>query len=268
MNRLEKKFTELKKLEQKAFIAYITAGDPSLDSTAKLVREFERQGADCIELGVPFSDPIADGPVNQEAAMRALKNPVGIRQILDTVRDIRQDSDIPIIFFAYYNSILSYGLKQFVHDAAECGLDGTLILDLPPEEAGEYKSLMDAYGLATIFLVSPVTPDERLGLIAKFATGFIYYVSQMGVTGERDRIGESIPNMIEKIRKITTTPVAVGFGISQPEHVIEIARYADGVIVGSSIVRRIGESGGKTGFEKEVGKFVGSLTGPLKKKTI
>ncbi|MFA6470851.1 MAG: tryptophan synthase subunit alpha [Candidatus Latescibacterota bacterium] len=265
MNRLEKKFVELKKLERKAFIAYITAGDPSLDSTVRLVREFEKQGVDCIELGVPFSDPIADGPVNQEAAMRALRNPIGIRQILDAVREIRKDSEIPIIFFAYYNSILSYGLEQFVLEAEKSGLDGALILDLPPEEAGKYKLLMDAKGLSTVFLVSPVTPDERLKLISQYATGFIYYVSQMGVTGERDRIGESIPDMVARIRKMTDTPVAVGFGISRPEHVIEIARYADGVIVGSSIVRRIGENGDKSGFEKEVGQFVGTLTKPLGK---
>jgi tryptophan synthase alpha chain len=265
MNRLEKKFAELKKLERKAFIAYITAGDPSLDSTVRLVREFENQGVDCIELGVPFSDPIADGPVNQEAAMRALRNPIGTRQILDAVREIRKDSGIPIIFFAYYNSILSFGLEQFVLEAEKSGLDGALILDLPPEEAGKYKLLMDAKGLSTVFLVSPVTPDERLKLISQYATGFIYYVSQMGVTGERDRIGESIPDMVARIRKMTDTPVAVGFGISRPEHVIEIARYADGVIVGSSIVRRIGENGDKSGFEKEVGQFVGTLTKPLRK---
>ena len=265
MNRLEKKFAELQKLGKKAFIAYITAGDPSLDSTVKLVREFEKQGVDCVELGVPFSDPIADGQVNQEAAMRALRNPIGIRQILDAVREIRCESGIPIIFFAYYNSILSFGLEQFVPEAKKCGLDGALILDLPPEEAGNYKSLMDENELATVFLVSPVTPDERLILIARYATGFIYYVSQMGVTGERDSIGESIPDMVARIRKVTDIPVAVGFGISQPEHVIEIARYADGVIVGSSIVRRIGEYGEKSGFEKEVGQFVGSLTKPLGK---
>ena len=266
MNRLEKKFAELKRLEQKAFIAYITAGDPSLDSTVRLVREFETQGVDCVELGVPFSDPIADGPVNQEAAMRALRNPIGVRQILDAVREIRRDSEIPIIFFAYFNSILSYGLERFVRDADESGLDGALLLDLPPEEAGEYKRLMDAKGLSTIFLVSPVTPDERLKLITAHATGFVYYVSQMGVTGERDKIGESIPDMVARIRKLTDTPVAVGFGISRPEHVAEIARYADGVIVGSSIVRRIGENGEKPGFEKEIGRFVGDLARPLKGK--
>jgi tryptophan synthase alpha chain len=264
MNRLEKKFADLKKLEQKAFIAYITAGDPSLDSTVRLVREFEKAGVDCVELGVPYSDPIADGPVNQEAAMRALRNPIGVRLILNAVREIRRVSEVPIIFFAYYNSILSYGLKRFVRDAYESGLDGALLLDLPPEEAGEYKRLMDEKGLSTIFLVSPVTPDDRLKLIASHATGFIYYVSQMGVTGERECIGESIPDMVDRIKKLTSIPVAVGFGISRPEHVMEIAKYADGVIVGSSIVRRIGENGDKPGFEKEIGRFVGELAKPLK----
>lgn len=264
MKRIDRKFADLRGKGRAAFIAYITAGDPSLEATARLVPEFERRGVDIVELGIPFSDPIADGPVNQEAAMRALRREIGIGDVLDTVRVIRRESQIPMIFFAYYNTILSYGLERFVKDAAEAGLDGALVLDLPPEEAVEYKRLMDARDLDTVFLVSPITPDDRLKLIAGQATGFVYYVSQMGVTGERESVAESIPAMVARIRTLTDTPVAVGFGVSTPEQVRSIAALADGVIVGSSIVRRIGERGGIPGFEREVGEYVGTLTEPLR----
>ncbi|MFC1606806.1 tryptophan synthase subunit alpha [Candidatus Latescibacterota bacterium] len=264
MGRIDTRFAEVNGQGRAAFIAYITAGDPTLESTAKLIREFEDNGVDIVELGVPFSDPVADGPVNQEAAMRALRHEISVSDILDMIRELRKKSNIPIIFFTYYNSILAYGLKKFVDAAAECGLDGALVLDLPPEEAGEYKRLMDSKGLATIFLVSPITPDDRLELIAGNASGFVYYVSQMGVTGERDSIAVSIPEKIKAIRAHTNVPVAVGFGVSSPDHVREIAKHADGVIVGSSIVRKIGELGDRPGFEKEVAAYVGTLTEPLK----
>ena len=264
MSRIAQKFEELRHQGRKAFIAYITAGDPTLDATEKLVREFETHGVDIIELGVPYSDPVADGPVNQEAAMRALKGDVNVDTILEKIRKIRRYSQIPIIFFTYYNSVLAYGLEKFVKNAKESGLDGALVLDLPPEEAGEYKRLMDAGGLSTIFLVSPITPSDRLELVAKNATGFVYYVSQMGVTGERENVADSIPEKLRAIRALTSVPVSVGFGISTPDHVRGIAQYADGVIVGSSIVRKIGELGGKSGFEKEVGAYVATLTEPLK----
>lgn len=264
MSVIETLFSELNSRGRKVFIAYITAGDPSIQSTIELVKKLESNGVDIIELGVPFSDPIADGPVNQEAAIRALKSGVTTGQILDAVKSIRKESSIPIVFFTYLNTILAYGLECFVNDAKDAGLDGALILDLPPEEAGEYKRLMDERQLATIFLVSPITPPERIELIARNATGFVYYVSQMGVTGERESISESVPRMIHEIRSHTIIPIAVGFGISTPEHVREISKFADGVVVGSSIVKRIGEKGNKPGFEKEIGDFVKTLTAPLK----
>ena len=264
MKIIETRFAELHGQQRKAFVAYITAGDPSLDATVKLVREFEERGVDIIELGVPFSDPVADGPVNQEAAMRALKNNVNIDQILDAVREIRRGSNIPIIFFTYYNTVLSYGLERFVNDAADSGLNGALVLDLPPEEAGEYKKLMDEKNLDTIFLVSPTTPEERIEIIVQNATGFIYYVSQMGVTGERDCVAEDISAKIQTIRSHAILPVVVGFGISTPEQVRIVADVADGVVVGSSIVKKIGELSDMPGFEKEVGRFVGTLTQALK----
>jgi len=264
MGRIDIKFAEVLGQGRKVFIAYITAGDPSLESTGKLVVEFEENGVDIIELGVPFSDPVADGPVNQEAAMRALKSDVNIGTIFGLIRDIRKQSEIPLVFFSYYNSILAYGLGEFVNDAADAGLDGALVLDLPPEEAGEYKRLMDSKGLSTIFLVSPITPADRLEVVASNTTGFVYYVSQMGVTGERKETAASIPEKIKEIHTHTIAPVAVGFGISTPDHVREIAQYAEGVIVGSSIVRKIGELGGTPGFEKEVAKYVRTLTEPLR----
>jgi tryptophan synthase alpha chain len=264
MNRIDQTFAHLRETGRKAFIAYITAGDPSLDSTVRLVTELAANGVDIIELGIPFSDPIADGPVNQNAAYRALKNDVSLTRIFETIREIRKSSAIPLVLFAYYNTILQYGLTQFAPDARKVGVDGVLILDLPPEEAGEYKKRADAEGLSTIFLVSPVTPESRIERIALYASGFVYYVSQMGVTGERSSISESIPSMISRIRSYTDTPVAVGFGISTPEQVREIAGMADGIIVGSAIVKRIGENGGTPGFETGIGSFAGTLTASMK----
>ena len=264
MGRIETRFADLHSQHRKAFVAYITAGDPSLTATMSLVRELEKNFVDIIELGIPFSDPIADGPVNQQASMRALKNNVTLGQILDTVQIIRKESQIPIIFFTYLNTILSYGMKHFVDNAADTGVDGALVLDLPPEEAEEYKQLMDSKHLATVFLVSPITASERLELITRNTTGFIYYVSQMGVTGEREHVAGDINEHIRLIRSYTSVPVVVGFGISTSNHVRTVAQYADGVVVGSSIVKRIGELSKKPGFEKEVGKFVGTLTAPLK----
>jgi tryptophan synthase alpha chain len=264
MGRIDNAFRKTREQGRAAFIAYITAGDPSLESTRRLIQAFERKGVDIVELGVPFSDPIADGPVNQEAAMRAIKSGTTIEGILEMIRGLRKVSQIPILFFMYYNSLLAYGLERFAGDASSAGLDGALALDLPPEEAGEYKRLMDGRGLSTVFLVSPVTPPDRMELIAKHATGFIYYVSQLGVTGERAAVAAGMNEKLRQIRKQAAAPVAVGFGISRPEHVRSVAACADGVIVGSSIVRKIGELGGKPGFEEEVAEFVGELTEPLK----
>ncbi|MFC1538862.1 tryptophan synthase subunit alpha [Candidatus Latescibacterota bacterium] len=264
MRALEKTFSDLKTKGRKAFIAYITAGDPDIESTVRLVRELEANGVNIIELGIPFSDPIADGPVNQEAAQRALKKDINLGIILNAVKIIRTESQIPIVFFSYLNPILVYGMKRFAKDANACGLSGVLVLDMPPEEAGDYKVLMDNNDLDTIFLVSPITPVERIEQIVKFASGFVYYVSQMGVTGERNDVSKTIPLMVGEIKKLTNIPVAVGFGISTPNQVSDIAEHADGVIVGSSIVKKIGEKGNNPGFEKEIGEYVKTLTAPLK----
>ena len=262
--RIAQTFADTKARGGAVFVAYITAGDPSIESTVRLVRELEANGTGLVELGVPFSDPVADGPVNQDAATRALAGGVTLSDILVAVTEIRRSSETPIILFAYYNTILQYGLEAFARDGAASGIDGALVLDLPPEEAEEYKRMMDEAGLATVFLVSPVTPPERMELIARYATGFVYYVSQLGVTGERREVAVTAPQMIARIREVTGVPVAVGFGISTPEQVREAAGFADGVIVGSAIVKRIGEHGAEPGFEHGIGSFTGTLTSPLK----
>ena len=264
VGRIDNRFSELKSKKRQAFVAYITAGDPTLDVTVSIVKEFDKRGVDIIELGVPFSDPVADGPVNQEAAMRALENDVSVADILEAVREMRKETEIPIIFFAYYNTILAHGLERFVKDASDAGLDGALMLDLPPEEAGEYKRLMDEYGLSTIFLVSPVTPESRMKTIAPMATGFVYYVTQMGVTGERDNIAGDLSGHIDMIRTHTDTPVVAGFGISTPDQVRATSHFADGVVVGSAIVRRIKEYADSADVACEVGAYVETLTKVLR----
>jgi len=264
MERIKNTFKELNKTGRKAFIAYITAGDPNLDSTKNIVIELEKNGVDIIELGIPFSDPVADGPVNQEASFRALASGVKLQDIILKVKEIRKETNIPIVLFSYFNPILNYGLEKFAEDVADSGVDGILILDLPPEEASGYKKMMEAKKIATIFLVSPITPENRLDLIGKTATGFIYYVSQMGVTGVRDSLQKELDEKIKLVKKHTDIPIVIGFGISTPEHVAEASVYADGVVVGSAIVKKIGETGSTPGFEKNIGLFVKDLTRPIK----
>jgi len=264
MNRIEQRFHELSERGQKAFIPFITAGDPTLDLTGSLVLELERAGVDVIELGIPFSDPIADGPVNQEAALRALKHNVSLRNVIDLVRKLRESTQIPLVLFTYFNPIFAYGYEAFARDAKEAGVDGVLCVDLPPEESSHYKEQLDGCGIATIYLVAPTSTAERIELIAKESTGFIYYVSRTGVTGVRQNIEESVRDMVAKIREHTNKPVAVGFGISSPEQAGEVAGYADGVIVGSAIVRMVGQLGDSPDMPKQVGAFVKSLVDATK----
>lgn len=260
MSRITETFERLREAGKKGFIAYITAGDPNLSITKDLVREFERCGVDIVELGVPFSDPLADGPVNQEAAQRALKHNTSLSDVLRTVDELRRETAVPIILFTYFNPVFRYGLERCVKRCAEVGVDGILLLDLPPEEGDEYKGLVDHYELDAIFLITPTSTEKRIELIAQRASGFIYYVSRTGVTGERERLADSISPMIATIRRYTTLPIAVGFGVSRPEHIREISEYADAVVVGSAIVRKVG--GGDSVVE--IGKFVEELLSPLK----
>ncbi len=264
MNRIVEHFEELRARREPAFIPYIAAGDPTLDVTELLVYEFERAGADIIEFGVPFSDPVADGLVNQEAAQRALKNNVSLHDIVALVGRLRPNTKIPIVLFSYFNPILAYGLDEFAADAADAGVDGVLCVDLPPEEAGDYKRLLEAKDIATVFLIAPTSTDERIGLITRNASGFVYYVSRTGVTGEREDIDSTVSDMVGRIRRHTDIPVAVGFGISTPEQASVVAGYADGVVVGSAIVRMIGALGDSPQTPQKVGAFVRSLVDATK----
>src|SRR5208283_5375449 len=217
MNRIEERFARLKRDGKKGFIVYIGAGDPNLDATRRLALAFDKAGVDVLELGVPFSDPLADGLVNQLAAQRGLESGATPAKILETVQAIRKDSQVPIALYVYFNLLHRYGFKRFIHDAARAGVDGFLVLDLPPEESEDYEAVMRDAGLCVIYLVAPTTPEDRIELIVKRGTGFIYYVSREGVTGMQSQVSDTIAEMTAKIRAHTQLPVAVGFGISNPE---------------------------------------------------
>ena len=263
MSRIEKKFGELREKGRTALVTYITAGDPSIDMTSDIALALEESGADIIELGIPFSDPMADGPVIQLASERALKNGTTLQDVLDTVRTIRKHSEIPIILFGYYNPFLYYGLEKFSKDASEAGADGVLVVDLPPEEAPEFKVHTDKAGLNLIFLLAPTSTHERINLIARNASGFVYLVSVTGVTGVRTEMDNSLDPLCREIKEATRLPVGVGFGISSPEHVESISEYADAVIVGSAIVRVIEQHGeDKDALLEHLSRFVGSLSAP------
>lgn len=237
--RLDNKFAALKKEGKKGFIAYIGAGDPTLDDTVDIVLKLEAAGVDLIELGLPFSDPLADGRVNQDAATRALDAGATFEGVMDCIRKIREKSDIPMIFYAYLNTLYARGFEKAMIEAAEAGIDGFLILDMPCEESGPYKGAIKAANLNNIVLITPTTPEERMGKIVKNANGFVYCVSREGVTGVRDDgVAQGAGALVEKIRKHTNLPVALGFGIGTPEAAADAARIADAVVVGSAIVNK------------------------------
>ena len=267
MSRMSEKFQALKERGEKGFIAYITAGDPDLETTRRLIAAFEEVGVDGIELGVPFSDPMADGPVNQRAAQRALKGGTSLGDVLEMVGKLRKESAMPVDLFTYFNPVFRYGTERFVEDAERFGVDGALVLDVPPEEYGEdLKRRMDEAGLDTVFLLAPTSTEDRIRLVSEWASGFIYYVSRTGVTGERITLASSLRSMVARIRSFTEMPIGVGFGISDPRQVREVAQCADAVIVGSAIVRRIEEHAEDPGLVEEVSRFVGTLTAPLKNR--
>lgn len=264
MNRIDNCFRRLAGERRAGFIAYITAGDPAPAFTVPIVLEMERCGADLVEMGVPFSDPLADGVVNQRSAERALRNRVSVSTVLGLVRGVRAVSQIPIVLFTYLNPVFSYGFVRFARDAARAGADGVLSLDLPPEEAGRYEAELRGRGLKAVFLVAPTTPRKRMALIAKHASGFIYYVSRTGVTGERPSLEADIARRVKSLRRITRTPVAVGFGISTPSQVKALSRAADAVVVGSAIVREIERGEGRADLIARVGEMVRRLSAPLR----
>ena len=250
-NRIDNCFARLRSEKRKGFIPYICAGDPSFDKTVELTSALEQAGADLLELGLPFSDPLADGIVNQLAAQRALAAGATVGGVLDCVRRIRKKSEIPIVLYTYLNPIFQFGLKKFHAEAEAAGVDGLLILDLPPEE--DIAQAGEAGQLVHIRLVAPTTPPERIAeKIAKRAKGFLYYVSREGVTGARDSIASSLADKLAQLRQLTTLPIAVGFGISTPEQAREVAQIADAVVVGSAIVDLIGKHGDQADLVERV----------------
>jgi tryptophan synthase alpha chain len=261
--RIANLFSEAKKDGRKAFVAYITAGDPSPAQTASLVLALERAGADLIELGVPFSDPIADGPVIQRASERALQAGTTLPAILESVRQIRSQSQIPIILFSYLNPLLKYGFDRLAHDACAAGIDGALLTDLSVEEAADPVRRLREHGLDTVFLAAPTSSDRRLGLVAEHSSGFVYLVSRTGVTGEQKSLSSSAAPLTRRMRALTNLPLAVGFGISTPEHVAEAAQIADAVVVGSAIVNFIGTHAQSTSLCEQLETFTRSLAAPL-----
>ncbi len=237
--RISRRFAALSESGELGIVAYITAGDPSLEATLKFVLTLAEAGADVIELGIPFSDPLADGPTIQRASERALKSHTTLAQVIDLVRQIRGSSEVPIVLFGYYNPVLQMGLKNFASKAAEAGADGVLITDLTPEESDDYRRILAAQHLDTIFLGAPTSTDERLAKIAAVSTGFLYLISRTGVTGAKDALPDDLPALLRRARKVTHLPIAVGFGISLPGHVSVLGGLADAAVVGSALVSEI-----------------------------
>jgi tryptophan synthase alpha chain len=237
--RIQRKFRSLAEAGELGLIAYITAGDPSLEASARIVVAAAEAGADIIELGVPFSDPVADGPVIQRASERALRGGTTLAGVLELVRNLRSHTDVPLVLFSYFNPILQMGLQKFAASAASAGADGVLITDLTPEEADEHRATVQAQGLDTIFLAAPTSTDERLARIATASTGFLYLVSRTGVTGEREALPEGLPALVRRIRNFTSLPIAVGFGISLPSHVSVLGGIADAAVVGSALMAEV-----------------------------
>ncbi len=260
MKRIAHTFASARKERRAAFIAYITAGHPSLEGTVEVARALRRAGADILELGVPFSDPIADGPTNQRAAERSLAGGTSPRDVLETVSAIRsRGEDIPIVLFTYANPVLAYGVDRFATDAAAAGADGVLLTDVPAEEMGRFKPHFEGAGLDTVFLVAPTSTKERIKAAARQGSGFLYLVSRTGVTGAQASLAEDLESKIRTVRKLSRLPVAVGFGISTPEQVARVAAIADGVVVGSAIVDRVDRVTDEAELAGAVQRFVTPL---------
>jgi len=264
MNRIVERFARLRQQGQKGFIVYIGAGDPDLEATRQLALAFDRVGVDVLELGVPFSDPLADGLVNQLAAQRGLESGTTPPKILEMVAALRRESQLPVVLYLYFNLIHRHGLERFIRDAARAGVDGLLVLDLPPEEADDYAREMEAAGLCAIYLVAPTTPESRIRQIVARGSGFIYYVSREGVTGMQSSVAANLAERVATIRRHTDLPIAVGFGVSNPEQAKAVAVCADGVVVGSAVVDQIARLGRSPELVPRVAEFVGNLARALK----
>jgi tryptophan synthase alpha chain len=264
MNRIDRKFAELKKRREAALIPFVTAGDPEIRTTLGILRALEEAGADAIEVGVPFSDPMADGATIQRASERALHGHTSLARVLKLIREFRRRSETPIILFGYYNPFFHYGLERFVRDARAAGVDGVLCVDLPPEESGELRRQAEKAGLHTIFLLAPTSGAARIKLVARLGRGFIYYVSVTGVTGARGALESELQAQVARIRRYTTLPIGVGFGISTPEQAARIAAFADAAVVGSALIdvmERAGRNGKKV---QDAKRFVGRLKKAMK----
>ena len=259
MTRIGRRFEKLKQCDERGLVAYLTAGDPSLDRTPALVDALERGGADVVELGVPFSDPIADGPVIQRASERALRAGTSLDGVLEVVRRIRQRSQVPLVIFSYLNPVLRYGFSRFASDAAAAGVDGALLTDLSVEEADPFVSEMRGRQLDTIFLAAPTSTDRRLELVARYSTGFVYLVSRTGVTGERESLSDLAAPLVARTRAVTGLPLAVGFGLSRPEHLAELAPLAEAAVVGSAFMRLIEEHQDSPDLESKLRDYTAQL---------
>src|SRR5260221_7410171 len=276
MSRIAEIFSALKRDHRRGFIPFITAGDPDLETAGRLIVELAQAGATLIELGVPFTDPMADGPVIQRASERALRHSFGLTEILQVVVAAREHTSVPIILFSYFNPLLQFCSRRIADGtsalpafrfeilaqlARKAGVDGILVTDLVPEEAGEFASALRANDLDMIFLIAPTSTDERLKMVAERASGFIYAVSRAGITGARDEMSAEAEKLVRRMRKFSDLPVAVGFGISTPEQVADVWRYADAAVVGSAIVREIEQAGASTDVVSRVGRFTRQLIG-------
>lgn len=259
MNRIEKKFKKLKKDGRKAFIVFITAGYPNLNTTQKLILEFSRIGVDIIELGVPFSDPLADGPIIQESSQVALRYKINLNDIFRLVKKVRRHTDIPICLMTYYNPLFCFGQDKFIKKSVQSGVDGVIIPDLPPEESRSFIKLARRFNLDTIFFLSPTTDTKRIKLVSRVSKGFIYYVSLTGVTGPRKDLSRDLVNNIKIIKRYASKPVCVGFGVSHPFQVRQIYKIADGAIVGSAVIEKIKENLYNKDLIRVLGRFVAGL---------
>ncbi|HUB78245.1 MAG TPA: tryptophan synthase subunit alpha [Bryobacteraceae bacterium] len=259
MTRIGRLFENLKQTDRKGLIAYLTAGDPSPERASALVEALVRGGADLIELGVPFSDPIADGPVIQAAGERALKAGTTLSRVLQLAAEVRKTSEVPLLLFTYLNPVVRYGLERLARDAAAAGIDGCLLIDVSVEEAGDYVAAMHRHGLDTVFLATPTSTERRLRLVARYSSGFVYLVSRIGVTGERDSLSNAVAPLVTAMRAVTDLPLAVGFGISKPEHVEQLGRQVEAVVVGSAIVRLIERNASNPSLESQLESFVREL---------
>ena len=256
MSRLASTFSRLRANGQPGLVTYVTAGDPDLARSADIIRALDRAGADVVEVGVPFSDPLADGPVIQRATERALASGATLPLVLDMVESVRADIAAPVVIFSYANPVLRMGPAAFADRAVSAGIDGVLLLDLPIEEAGEFRGMMAERGIDTIFLLSPTTTDERIRAAAALGSGFLYAISRLGVTGARDHVAEGAHEMVQRIRRASDLPVALGFGISTPEHVREVGQWADAAVVGSALVNVIAGAGRDPALAARVEEYV------------